>query len=295
MNKKAIYILHKRFPMWKKLSIEINSYCNRDCNFCPRYFDNSGVRKDKKGKKVVKKMPSDKVYDVINQASKLGFKGSVSFHRLSESLLDERYVKFVTYTKRKGIKVCQATNGDVLRSNKELCSKLDGLVDKFVIGLYDYKTFGEKLKEIIFWKTKFKKTKIRFSRPLEFPIIRQNSNIYNVKRKNTRMLNLPCFKTHKQLLIRYDGEVSLCCEDDNCYFDLGNVFDESLDKIWWSDKHISLVKELRKSNSRHNFELCSKCYTSKRDFNLNLIRKAKIVLWNVLLSLGLVKIENQKR
>ena len=40
----------KTIPMWSRIAIEIQSDCNRDCYFCPRYADRSGIRKNQKGK-----------------------------------------------------------------------------------------------------------------------------------------------------------------------------------------------------------------------------------------------------
>jgi len=255
-------------PLWHSLEIDIHSACNRDCEFCPRYLDRSGVRKDADGVPIRQKMPTHQVYRIIDQAHALGFRGKIKLHRLSEGLLDDRYLEFATYIKSKGLSLEEDTNGDVLRNNHELCARLDGLIHHLIIGLYDYQTELEKRQEMFFWRSRFKKTRLSFSLPREFCIIRQGSKIYDEISKNPEALELPCNQPSYFLHIRYDGNVSLCCEDDNCQFALGNAFTESLIAIWWSYKHINIARTLKKAGGRRHFPLCNRCYFLQDRVNL---------------------------
>jgi radical SAM protein with 4Fe4S-binding SPASM domain len=248
------------FPIWSSLEIDIQSACNRDCIFCPRHLDRSGIRKDANGNPTYQRMPTEQVYRIIDQAVALGFRGRTKLHRLSEGLLDARYLEFARYIKARGLHLKDDTNGDVLRKNPDLCQKLDGLVDQLTIGLYDYTNEMEKQKEILFWKSKFQKTELVFSLPNEYCIIRQGSKIYAEVTKKAEVLELPCKQPFQFLLIRYDGQVSLCCEDDLCQFNLGNAFTHSLLAIWWSAKHINIARTLQKAGGRHRFDRCSQCY-----------------------------------
>ncbi len=270
-------MIKNSLPNWKKVSIEIYSGCNRDCSFCPRYLDRSGIRKDADGKQVIKQMPSDKVFDLIDQVADLGFKGKIGFHRLSESFLDLRLFDFISYAKKKGMKYHDHTNGDMLKSNPVFCDQLDGLADTLIVGLYDYKNDIEKQNEIEFWKQRFKKTEIKFSLPLDYTKIRQNSKIYNESKKNQKILNQPCFKTGN-LKIRYDGCLSFCCQDDLCNFNLGNVFESSIAEVWFSEKHTMLMNDLRNPGSRHKYDLCSNCFIPQHDNRLRtrILRKLKL-------------------
>ncbi len=251
---------HQNIPVWDTVELDLHSLCNRNCYFCPRYNDRSGIRKDASGKAVNRKMPTEKVYSILDELGNLGYSGRITFHRLSEPLLDKRYLDFVKYAKSKGMEVEDHTNGDVLMKNEILCKQLDGLVDTFVIGLYDYKSESEREGLKRFWLGRFKKTNIRFSTPIEGPDIRQKSGIYSDAEKNEKILDLPCTRRLSGLLIRYDGGVQLCCEDDACDFNLGNAFEQSIEEIWWSDRHVQIVNDLQKPGSRHNYELCSKCF-----------------------------------
>ncbi len=276
--------MKKDYPIWNTVEIDINSLCNRDCFFCPRYNNRNGIRKDKNGNKIDKKMPTEKVYSILDELSEIGYSGRITFHRLSEALIDSRYLDFVKYAKKKGMEIVDHTNGDVLSKNDTLCKQLDGLVDTFVVGLYDYKTVSERDELVEFWKKRFQKTKIEFSTPTEGPVIRQGSSMYEDAKKDDRILDLPCTRRLTALLIRYDGEVSLCCEDDNCNFNLGNVFEQSIEKMWWSKKHIDIVKDLQKPGSRHHYKLCKKCYKgygkeNRLTFKQNIKNQLKLK-WN---------------
>ncbi len=268
---KLIALILKRysgFPIWTNLEIDIQASCNRDCEFCPRFWDRSGVRKDEHGNQILTKMSSEQVYNFIDQAHQLGFKGKIKLHRLSESLLDKRYVEFAKYIKIKGLRLLENTNGDVFKKNDALCAKLDGLIEHLTIGLYDYQNEGEKQEEMAYWRSKFKKTEVVFSLPPENCTIRQGSKVYFETLKNPQALELPCPQPYRMMLIRYDGNVSLCCEDDGCHFDLGNAFEQSLQEIWWSYKHIKIARTLEKQGGRHQFERCSRCYNGQKKLNL---------------------------
>lgn len=251
-------------PFWSSMEIDISSYCNRDCEFCPRYNDRSGVRKDAFGRRIRKRMSTEKIFDLIDQANDLGYTGKIKLHRLSEPLLDPRYLDFAKYIKENTeMKLFDDTNGDVLRRRPDLISKLDGVVYGLCIGLYDAKNDKEKKKEIDYFNSAFDKTRIRFSIPQDACIIRQNSKIFEDAEKHTSALKYPCRQPQDYLHIRYDGYVSLCCEDDQCNFDLGNVFEKSIEEIWWSEKHVKLAEELSKEGGRYKFDLCKNCYNSQ--------------------------------
>ena len=165
INVKNIIKYKTFFPMWDSCQIEITSFCNRDCEFCPRYSDRSGIRKNENGHKVKAQMSSEKVYNLINQLDKIGYRGELRFGRLSEALYDDRYIEFANYARLKGIYLKEFSNGDPLKKNLELCAELDGVLQEIVIGLYDCKDEYEICEQKKWFIQKFKKTKVSFSIP----------------------------------------------------------------------------------------------------------------------------------
>ncbi|MFQ5647158.1 MAG: radical SAM/SPASM domain-containing protein [bacterium] len=254
-----------RIPLWTEIRIELHSSCNRDCPWCSRFHDRSGIRKDSNGIKVKRKMPMERVLDIIDQASRLGFKGGIGFHGLSEPFLDPRFFQAWRYAREKGMKLHASSNGDFLRKNPGLCSELDGPGNRLVIGLYDCRTDKQLQEEMAFWKKRFKKTEVISSKPMRGKLqIWHQSEVYRLMEKDPQALREPCLRECKRLRVRYDGEVSFCCMDDRCAFDLGNAFDRGIEEIWWSDTRDYIIKTRTRPGGRQQFTLCRNCYVSQK-------------------------------
>jgi radical SAM protein with 4Fe4S-binding SPASM domain len=224
-------------------------------------LDRSGIRKSVQGVPVVQRMPTENVYSILEQVYELGFRGPVHFHSLSEPLLDERYLSIAIHTHALGLPIEENTNGDILRRDAALRMQLDGIVDVFNVGLYDCTSAAEEIALMRWWRSAFSRSRVTFSRmALGTPRTRQNSLLYSRRVKDQRILDYPCFSPQYQLLIRYDGEVALCCEDDICELSLGNAFREPIEEIWWSQKRIDIALKLRQLGNRKEFPLCKNCH-----------------------------------
>ena len=255
----GLRLRHGSVGLWKKMHVELHSDCNRDCTFCPRFGDRSGVRKDATGAAVRTKMPTDKIFSILDQAHDLGFRGDVGLHRLSEATLDSRFIEIYQYIRKQGMFYRDATNGDVLKRRPDLCAALDETGTELTIGLYDSTTEAEREVEKTYWRAKFKHAAVKFSEPDKQLTVRKNSQVYDLAEKDPSILDMPCYATD-DLLIRYDGNVNFCCQDDQCEFNLGNAFERPLEEIWWSEKRVTIAKTLRQPGGRHHFGPCSTCY-----------------------------------
>ena len=213
-------------------------------------------------------MPGAQVHRIIDQAADLGYRGKVKLHRLSEGLLDNRYAKFARHINKRGMLLVDDTNGDVLRKNDGLCAELDGVVHEFRIGLYDYRNEEEREEEKSFWMERFTRTRVSFSLPREACVVRQGSGIYPSAPKNADELEQLCYQPFFFFLIRYDGEVSLCCDDDQCNFGLGNVFSQSLEEIWWSPGRLAIAEDLSVPGGRRKYGLCRQCFFSQAPLDI---------------------------
>ena len=250
---------HRSIGFWHKLQIELQSDCNRDCGFCPRFGDRTGVRKDADGKAIRVKMQTENVISIIDQAHALGYRGVVGLHRLSEATLDPRFLDIYNYIRSRGMVFHDATNGDVLKRKPELCAAIDHPDTEIIFGLYDATTEAEREEEKQFWRSRFKHAGVRFSEPVKKLVLRKSSQAYELAEKDPAILDMPCYATN-ELLIRYDGNVNLCCQDDLCEFHLGNAFQTPIEDIWWSDKRAGIVRTLRRPGGRHQLGPCSTCY-----------------------------------
>ncbi len=250
------------FPMWRSAELEIQSNCNMDCFFCPRFKDRSGIRKDPAGRNVIEQMPDKKFYSLINQLAQLDYRGVLKKHRLSEPFLDKRYEMFTLYVREKsGMSQWEDTNGAVLAQNPELCQRLDGLVDGLTIGLYDIYTAGELNREIEVWKSRFRKTRVCFSVPQWNCTIRARASD-SVDRSLAHPVyhDFPCPQPYHFLMIRYDGVCGMCCGDDYGEFKLGNAFETPIRDLYWSPERMAIARTLSRPGGRKKVgSPCASC------------------------------------
>src|SRR5690606_18108978 len=66
-----------------------------------------------------------------------------------------------------------------------------------------------------------------------------------------------CAKPFRELAIRWDGKVALCCNDFRGIYKIGNVTEDSLDSLWTHDYFDSALRILM-TGSR-SFAPCSSC------------------------------------
>jgi radical SAM protein with 4Fe4S-binding SPASM domain len=159
------------------------------------------------------------------------------------------------------------TNGDVLRRDDALLDAVRNVYELIVVGLYDYRTNDELEAAKQFWRARLAGANLEFS-PIGLSGARSAHSI-GVPRalvpSDARMAlpdltfdNAPCHRPLIRMLVQYDGEVCLCCEDTTGAFGLGNVYEQSLRDIWFSDRHIGIIQEL-KAGRRAQYDLCRRC------------------------------------
>ena len=70
--------------------------------------------------------------------------------------------------------------------------------------------------------------------------------------------NAPCHRPLIRMLLQHDGEMCHCCEDNYGAFKLGNVQKQSLEELWFSERHVQIITELI-AGRRENYALCRNC------------------------------------
>lgn len=204
-------------------------------------------------------MPTEKVMNLLDELESLCFKGYITFHHLSEAFLDKRLIQVATEAKKRGMRPYVHTNGDVLRNNEELCKKSAEVFEYVVVGLYDYKNQEEKEDQKEFWNKRLHGTKIMFSTAEK--IFRRTYSPDNKIMEKLEKKTFPdgiCANPQKYLLIHYNGDVGCCCEDMYGELLKSNIFDKSIEEIWYSEHHKQIIKELQVGN-RKKYDLCLKC------------------------------------
>jgi radical SAM protein with 4Fe4S-binding SPASM domain len=255
------------YPLFQRVVLELQSDCNRECYFCCRQSDTSGKRRTPLEKRVFKSMPAEKVTGLLDELESLGYKGYITFHHLSEAFLDNRLIQTAVEAKKRGMRPYVHTNGDVLRSNEELCKMSAELFEYMVVGLYDYENQKEKEDQKKFWKKRLKGTKILFS--IADNIYRRTYSPDNEKMKKLEKKTYPagsCAQPQKYLLIHYNGDVSCCCEDMYGELMLSNIFDRSIKEIWYSEQHKQIINILQ-GGKRKRYDLCLKCTMAPNSYS----------------------------
>jgi len=266
--KRIYYLLKYKFKIgyFKIILLETYSDCNRDCWFCWRKMDKSGIRKDKEGNHIRIKMSAGTVLNIIDQAYNLGYVGEIAFHLFNEPTLDDRIFAFAKYARFKGMFPSLTTNGDTFRSrdDREYFNMTTECFDKIHIGQYDFSDEDERAEDRVMLLKKLYKAKFvdfwggerQATRGMD---IEKFEKKYEVKVselvKSSR--EKPCPAPSHQLAIRYDGKIMSCCSTDE--FIVGDIHKQSVENYWFSKKHISLAKILRRKKGRKHFEICKNC------------------------------------
>ena len=254
-------------PLFERLLIESQSNCNRSCWFCPRTYDRSGKYLDAAGKPLLNQIPTEKILDLLDQAQALGFRGGVGFHHYSEPLLDKRNIMLAREARKRGMKPDLHTNGDVLKHDDALCEEVKNVYELIVIGLYDYKTNEELHESKRYWQTRLTGANLKFSSiGLSRPGASYSIGIPKalvpwdprMAVPDLTFANAPCHRPLIRMIIQHDGEVCNCCEDTTGAFKLGNVYQYSLEELWYSEHHVEVVRDLIVGR-REKYNLCRNC------------------------------------
>ncbi len=259
-----------RIPLFDRLQIESQSNCNRSCWFCPRTYDRSGKYLDETGKSVSNRMPTEKILDLLDQAQALGFRKLVNFYFYSEPLLDQRNPMLAREARKRGMQPYLHTNADVLKRDDSLCEEVKDLYEYIVVGLYDYET-NEQLEDAKrYWQDRLAGANLKFS-TIGLSGARSAHSV-GIPRalvpSDARMAvpdltfaNAPCHRPFIRMIIRHDGEMCNCCEDTHGDFKLGNVYQNSLEELWYSERHVQIVEDLI-AGWREKYDLCRHCPSS---------------------------------
>ncbi len=258
--------------LFDDVTLELQSLCNRDCFFCPRTYDTTGMYIDENGKEVIQKLPTEMIISVLDQLQEMGFTGKVSNHHLSEPLIDKRAIDIAWEVRKRGMLPVMNTNGDPIRGNEKLLKKCAEVYRHIVIGIYDLDEEQAIKEEKEYWLKALEGTMVFFSvipptdgKKLDFlqdgDGAHPRTNVPDDERmrwKKEKNISSPCHRPLERILIHYDGRIGLCCEDHYGAFDLGNVFDTPVKDIWYSEKRLNIVRDLM-DGRRDKYDLCKNC------------------------------------
>jgi radical SAM protein with 4Fe4S-binding SPASM domain len=240
-------------PLFDYVEIETINRCNSTCSFCP-------VNRNSDSRSLAK-MSENTFRKIIDNLAKLNFCGAISYFSNNEPLMDNRIIEFVKYgvSKIPNARHQLLSNGTLLTED-EFQKLIDSGLNYMGIDSYNDKLkLGSNIQKIY---DKYKKE--NFSMDCEITRRFINQTLSNRgggapnKLKARKILKAPCYFPFRQLIIRADCGVSLCCNDALGKITLGNVEEQTLEEIWFGEKHLNILKSIRK-NFRNDIEICKKC------------------------------------
>lgn len=204
------------------IELELFSYCNRTCSFCPNHFIDRISENKILNEEVFKRL--------IKELKKNSYNGVISFSRYCEpfafrKILEERikYVrKHLPYVKL----VCN-TNGDYDWEGIDL--------DEVTVMDYDFKLPKEEL------KLYRRDTKPYLVRKMRLGKINNRAGALDVRKKFIR--DFPCYEPQYFVGIDFNGSVNPCCNirsdvKTHQEYTLGNLHTATLSEILLKDKAV---------------------------------------------------------
>ena len=257
-TRKAVYdmveIYQKHQTLFDHIEIETINRCNGNCSFCP-----VSRKKDPRVKAV---MTTELFQKIVAQLAKINYSGRFTTFSNNEPLLDDRLIEFNRYAREKlpNARMHLFTNGTLLTIDKFIA--LINILDELIIDNYQQELkLIKPCQEIEAYCKEHpelcKKVTIVLRKPNEI-LTSRGGNAPNRKQIPDYSKDR-CILPFRQMIVRPDGKVSLCCNDAIGKYTLGDLNQESLLDVWYGPKFQMVRKCLYEG--RKNWGDCRHCDT----------------------------------
>lgn len=257
-TRKAVYdmveIYQKHQTLFDHIEIETINRCNGNCSFCP-----VSRKKDPRVKAV---MTTELFQKIVAQLAKINYSGRFTTFSNNEPLLDDRLIEFNRYAREKlpNARMHLFTNGTLLTIDKFIA--LINILDELIIDNYQQELkLIKPCQEIEAYCKEHpelcKKVTIVLRKPNEI-LTSRGGNAPNRKQIPDYSKDR-CILPFRQMIVRPDGKVSLCCNDAIGKYTLGDLNQESLLDVWYGPKFQMVRKCLYEG--RENWGDCRHCDT----------------------------------
>ena len=275
-------VMHGDIPLFSFIELNINEICNRVCPFCPRsnpeQYPNQNIH-----------MSVELAKNIAEQLAGIDFTGIVNISGTGEPLLTKHVVDIVKQFGDKGIHIEIVTNGDMLVSKKgsKLIKDLysAGLC-QFVVSMYDgpeqIDEFNALFASCDIDKGSYSLRDRWYDESEDYGLLYTNragnigfEHLSDIsKQKLMESGKSACFYTHYSMMIDWNGDALLCCQDMyNRTVNFGNVKDKSLVDIWTDAKLTEFRNKLK--NGDRSLSPCSNCNANGQVFGVNHANKWK--------------------
>ncbi len=238
--------------LFDHVEIETVNRCNGSCEFCPVSQNND--------KRKYLEMTNDLFERIINQLADLNYTGKLALFSNNEPFLDQNIIWKHRYAREKlpHARMHLFTNGTLLTIEKfvQIVEYLDELViDNYQQELKLIKPCQEIVKYCERHPELKKKVTIVLRKPKE--ILTSRGGDAPNRKKLISYETLRCILPYRQLIIRPDGKVSLCCNDPYGKNTLGDLKNETIMEVWFNDR-FKMVRQCL-LDGRQNWEHCKYC------------------------------------
>ncbi|MBP2657243.1 MAG: radical protein [Firmicutes bacterium] len=238
--------------MFDHVEIETINRCNGNCDFCP-VSRKSDTRE-------YKLMKAELFEDIINQLADIKYAGKLALFSNNEPFLDENILYKHKYAREKlpHAKMHLFTNGTLLRLDWfiEIMKYLDELIiDNYQQELKLIKPCEEIARYCENHPELKKRVTIVLRKPHE--ILSSRGGDAPNRKELISYGEDKCILPYKQLIVRPDGKVSLCCNDPLGKNTLGDLTKNSVLEVWNNDRFKMVRKALYEG--RKNWNHCKFC------------------------------------
>lgn len=232
--------------LFNTLALEINSYCNRSCKFCPVAYN---YRPDEP--------MSRELFDkALDELSDLGYKGRIEFYIYNEPTSNLPYLLNCIIETRLAVPratLMIATNGDYIRGVGDLVMLYNAGLNQLLINCYSKGLYEKRLA----WVKELVANGVSTDKPIYHPVpvstrvvqILDKSDPDNfgkgVFKIANRAGNIPeflpatreplakmCVKPFRLLNINWQGQALVCCQDYHGDMSYGSLRESSLVELW---------------------------------------------------------------
>ena len=243
----------KTFP--RHIFIEVTSLCNLSCSYCPRERINQHI-------------DFELFRTIIDECNSHGPR-SFSLHLFGEPLLYPKIIEAIEYIKSKNRRhtILLTTNGTKLNDfAKELRGKVDRVIWSYRANNFNAESF-KLLKDIGLIRLLIEETpKEEFEKWSKFPRVEikhlhnYGGNIdlakWGFKPTNDTLKRWPCYHLWLAPAVRWNGDITICCNDPMGRESSGKYGEVSLAGFWKSER----LAKIRESHMKGQYSgLCKGC------------------------------------
>jgi len=271
------------------LDIEVTNQCNLKCPMCPRTILVNNNNKDYQ----TGIMDINTFKDIIDEASEIGVY-SIKLNWMGEPLIHPNIVQMVKYAKEKGIVDVMFNTNAVLLDEKISKELIEGGLDKIFFSFdspikenYEKIRIGARFEDTL---NNIKKIiEIRKKLNKDTPLTRVSMVLMEDNKKEYKKFvdlfkdivdvvsygdysdasgkeffqedyvdNFSCSQLWQRMTVTWNGDVLPCCGDINKEYIVGNIHNETIKKIWHSNK-FGKIRELHEQGQFAKISSCRKC------------------------------------